>query len=177
MKNQMINFKTSPEIAKLIEVETEKRGYKTKSEFLTMAVMDALIGFEAVRHKDTLTDFLDIALPRLTSQGMNKDVAVALIKELKALHRLYIKERLLPHMRLQKHLTDTAVQSYLQGDDIVEQTGYEGFIVQNCLVSIYDKMFANGIIDRADWENHTQHYSMYLEHGEGAKLYQLTQQE
>jgi hypothetical protein len=175
MKNTMINFKTSPQIAKLIELEAEKRGYKTKSEFLTMAVMDALIGFEAVRHKDTIADILDIFFePRLHSLINDKDLASDLISLMKKLQSVYCKERLLPLMRRQKHLTDTAVQSYLQGDDIIEQTGVDGFIVHNCLVAIYDRLFAHGIIEQSEWEQHSQHYSMYLEHG-GAQL--LKQQE
>lgn len=175
MKNVSVNFRTAPEIAKLIEIETAKRGYSNKSEFLTQAVMDTLISFETVRHKDTISDFLDIAVPRLISHIKDKGVAVALVDELKALQRRYIKERLLPHMGLQKHLTDTAVLSYLEGDDIVEETGVDGFIVHSCLISIYDKLFANGVITHEEWENHTQHYSMYLEHGEGRQL--LKQQE
>lgn len=175
MTKTMVNFKTSPEIAQLIELEASKRGYQTKSAFLTMAVMDALIGFEAVRMKDLIADFLDIIVPRLTSHVNDKELADGLIGLLKKLQAVYIKERLLPLMRQQKRLTDTAVLSYLDGDDIVEQTGVDGFIVNNCLVSIYDKLFANGVIDHKTWEEHTQHYSMYLEHGEGAQL--LKQQE
>lgn len=175
MTKTMVNFKTSPEIAQLIEAEATKQGYQTKSAFLTMAVMDALIGFEAVRHKDTIADFLDIIEPRLTSLINDKELASALVSLIKKLQAVYCQERLLPLMRQQKRLTDTAVLSYLQGDDIVEQTGVDGFIVNNCLVSIYDKLFANGVISQEEWEQHTQHYSMYLQHGEGAQL--LKQQE
>jgi hypothetical protein len=174
MKNTMVNFKTSPQIAKLIELEALKRGYQTKSEFLTMAVMDALMGYEAVRHKDTIADLLDILEPRLRSLINDKDLAGDLINVMRKLQSVYCKDRLLPLMRRQKHLTDTAVQSYLQGDDIIEQTGVDGFIIHNCLVSIYDRLFANEIIDQSEWEQHSQHYSMYLEHG-GAQL--LKQQE
>jgi hypothetical protein len=175
MKNTMVNFKTSPQIAKLIEVEAQKRGYKTKSEFLTMAVMDALIGFEAVRQKSTIADFMDtIIAPSLASRINDPDVVVDLIKHFKTAMAVYIEQRLTPHMRLQKHYTDTAVQSYLQGDDIVEAEGVDGFIVHNCLIDIYDRLFTNGIIDQSEWEKHSQHYSMYLEHG-GMQL--LKQQE
>jgi hypothetical protein len=175
MKNVTVAFKTSPQIAQLIEAESQKQGYENKSEFLTHAIMDSLAGFEAVRHKDTITDFLNIISPSIASRLNDKDRVADLMRDLKSLQRVYIKERLTPHMRLQKHLTDHAVQSFLQGENIVECTGIEGFIVQNCLQAIYDKMAVRGVISHEEWEERTQHYSMYMEHGEGLQLLKQTE--
>ncbi|MBT2738115.1 hypothetical protein [Bacillus sp. ISL-7] len=175
MKNVTVAFKTSPQIAQLIEAESLKQGYRNKSEFLTNAIMDSLAGLEATRHKDTISDFLDIISPSIASRINDKDRVNDLINDLKVLQRVYIKERLTPHMRLQKHLTDTAVQSFLEGDSIVEQTGIDGFIVNSCLQAIYDKMASRGIISFEEWEEATQHYSMYMEHGEGLQLLKQTE--
>lgn len=175
MKQVTVAFKTSPQIAQLIEAESQKLGYENKSEFLTYAIMDYLAGFETVRHKDTISDFLDIIAPSIASRINDKDRRTDLINDLKALQRGYIRERLIPHMKLQKHLTDQAVQSYLRGDNIVENTGIEGFIVQNCLQSIYDKMALREIISIEEWKERTEHYSLYMEHGEGRQLLKQTE--
>src|SRR4051812_3891713 len=112
METVSIYFKAPKQIAQLITALADKQGYKSKSSFLTMLIMDGLIGYEAVRMMDTLADFLDISEPRLRSLvNETQDVAGDLTALFRRLQTVYTKERLRPHMALQRLRTNTAIES------------------------------------------------------------------
>jgi hypothetical protein len=160
--DSIVSFRTVNPIAKIIELEAKKRGL-SKSEFLSINSLDTAMNFERIRHIDTLSDFLDvIALPFIMTQGIDKETANNLIKALKTLQTNYVKERLDPKLKLQKHLTNIALRSYLQ-DYNEDWEGPEGFIIQQCLKTIYDQLLSKDLIPFEEWEEKTQTYNLYMD--------------
>lgn len=160
----VVAFRTTPIISELSEKIAKKKGV-TKSEFHSANTIDTAMNFERVRIIDVLSDFLDILLPHLLAQGMDKEKAV---KTLTTLQRTYIEERLTTKMRLQKHLTDVAIHSYLQG--YTEQLEAEdGFIINQCIQTIYDNLLAYDLISQEEWQEQTNAYELYMEEV-GSKL-------
>lgn len=174
MQSTILNFKIKPHIAEWIAKEAKKKG-QTKTALITRAVMDDLMGFERTRIIGALSDFLDTALPSIASQSnVDKETLNALISELATFQKKYISQRLDVFMRYQRHLTNTAVRSYLQGDHVVEVEGLDQFIVENALQGIYDKLFFYDLISPEDFKKHNEHYEFFMEQA-GKKL--LKQQE
>lgn len=152
-KNVVLHFRTTEDIKQLVELVSKKNG-QSKSEFLEAIILDTSMNYEQMRHMDTLADFLDIALPNTVSQGQ--------AEKIKQLQTTYCKERLTSHMRIQKHLTNIAIRSYLQ-DYAEEFDGSDGFIINQCLQSIYDILASYGIITREEWEEKNQAYELYMQ--------------
>lgn len=166
----VVAFRTTEPVGKMIELEAKRKGL-SKSEFLAIHSIDTALRFERIRHIDMLSDFLDVvALPFIMTQGIEKETANKLINALRTLQTNYIKERLDPNLRMQRHLTDIAVRSYLQ-DYSEDWEGREGFIIQQCLKSIYDHLLTNNLITFEEWEEKTLAYNLYMEE-HGKKLIQ-----
>jgi hypothetical protein len=173
METVSVYFKAPKQIAQLITETAEKQGYTSKSSFLTKLIMDGLIGYEVVRVCDVIADFCDCVEPRLRSLNAETKETDNMTALFRRLQTVYTKERLRPYMMVQRKLTDTAIESYLsENEDIVEQTGTEGFIIRSCIQQLWDKLYHSNLIDQDEWERHLQNYSLYLEHGEGKKLIQ-----
>jgi len=162
-----VAFKTTETVNVLCEKAARMKG-RTKSEFLSMAALDSVIGFERTRHMDTLVDFISILQPHIVALGVEEEAAT---KSLAKIMESYCKERLSPHMRLQRHLTDIAIRSFLEGymDEMDGLDAKENFIIHQSLAAIYDHMHESGLISEEEWLEKTRFYNLYMDH-EGAKL-------
>ena len=154
----VVSFRTLNTVNKFSEKTAKKQGL-TKSEFLAMNALDSALSFEKTRHMDTLVDFISILQPYLITLGIDEETTS---KALAKIMDSYCRERLSPHMKLQRHLTDIAIRSYLQ-DYTEEFEGKEGFIINQCIVSIYDQLLENNLIDKAEWEEKTNFYNLYMQ--------------
>jgi hypothetical protein len=152
-ESTVVSFRSTEDIKKLVELVSKKNG-QSKSEFLEAIILDTSMNFEALRHKDSIADFLDVVvLPNISQEQVEK---------IKQLQNTYYTQRLAPHMRIQKHLTNIAIRSYIQ--DYAETfDGTDGFIINQCLQSIYDVLANYGIITREEWEEKNQAYTLYME--------------
>jgi len=168
MKNEsvVVGFRTSQAVNELCEMAAKKNG-QSKSEFLAMNAIDTTMKFERTRHIDTLADFLDLALPYIT-QDMDKESAAKLIEKLTTIQKSYCTQRLDAQMRAQRHLTNIAIRFYLQ-DYIEEIDGADGFIINQCVKTIYDNLLAYGLVDRDEWFDKTSAYELYMQEV-GSKL-------
>lgn len=154
----VVAFRTTPIISELSEKIARKNGV-TKSEFHSANTVDTAMNLEKVRTVDVLNDFCNILLPHLLAQGMDKDTAIETIT---ALQRTYVEERLTTKMRLQKHLTSVAIHSFLQG--YTEQMDTEdGFIITQCIQTIYDNLLAYDLISQEEWQEQTKAYQTYMD--------------
>jgi len=166
METVSIYFKAPKQIADLITALADKQGYKSKSSFLTTLIMDGLINFEALRQHDAIADLCDIIEPRLRSLLNESEDAGDMTSLFRRLQTVYCKERLRPHLKVQRKLTASAIESYLnENGDIVEADGVDGFIVRSSIQHIWDTLYSHGIIDEHEWQKHSENYSMYLQHG------------
>ena len=155
MKEKLvIGFRTTEDIKQLVEITSKKNG-QSKSEFLEAVIIDTSMNFEKMRHQDTIADFLNvIVLPNITQEQAEK---------IKQLQTTYFKQRLEPHMRIQRHLTNIAIRSYLQDYTEEWEDGKDCFIINQCLQGIYDHLAVQGIITRQEWEEKNQQYELYME--------------
>ena len=165
-EKRVVSFKTVPVVNELSEMVAKKNG-QSKSEFLSMNAIDTAMNFERTRHMDTLADFLDLALPYIT-QDMDEESAAKLIEKLTTIQKSYCNQRLDAHMRAQRHLTNIAIRFYLQ-DYIEEIDGADGFIINQCVKTIYDNLLAYGLVDRDEWFDKTSAYDLYMQEV-GSKL-------
>lgn len=149
----VIGFRATEAVRDLVELVSKRNG-QSKSSFMEAIIIDTSMNFERMRQIDTIADFLDVVvLPNISQEQAEK---------IKQLQKIYTKDRLRPQMRLQKHLTDIAIRSYLQ-DYTEEYDGKDGFIINQCLQSIYDVLASYGIITREEWEEKNQAYELYMQ--------------
>ena len=157
----VVAFKTPETVNELCEKAARMKG-RTKSEFLSMNVLDSVIGFERTRHMDTLADFNSILQPHIVALGVEEEAAS---KTLAKIMESYCKERLSPHMRLQRHLTDIAIRSFLEGymDEMDGLDAKENFIINQSLAAIYDYLHQNGLMSKEDWQEKNLSYNLYMD--------------
>jgi hypothetical protein len=163
----VVSFRCQPDIKDLTEILAKKQG-KSKSEFVSLNIVDTALNFERTRFIDGLQDFLSVSLPYLV-QGMSEEESQKVIDKLTKLQRTYIKQRLDSHLKIQKKLTDIAIKSYMQNYAEEMDDSKDTFIINQCLQSIYDHLFELKIISRDEWEEKSRHYRLYMEE-QGLKL-------
>lgn len=171
MKNEsvVVAFRTSETVNELFEKTAKKKG-RTKSEFILMAAMDAILDFDKVRHQDTICKFCISITPFLT-RNMSQDEANKFIEELGAMQNEYTQKMLGAHMTLQRHLTDVSIRSFLQDymEDMAGMNDQDTFIIHQCLVTIYDYLYQNGLLSEEEWREKTLFYENYMNET-GSKL-------
>jgi hypothetical protein len=159
-----VSFRITEAVKQIVELTSKKKGL-SKSDFLTMQSIDSMMNFEKMRTMSVLSDFLDVSLslPYLITQGMSKEEAEKSIQIMTKLQANYVKNRLQPYMRYQRHLTDIAIRWYLQDYSEENTDDKDTFIINQCLQGIYDTLALHDLYPREKWEEKNQAYTLYME--------------
>lgn len=161
--DSVVSFRTSEALSRLSEKTARQRG-QTRSEFINLNILDTMMDFSKTRAMDSIVDWTNVILPHICT-NMTEDETTQLVNKIATIQTDYFKNRLSSHMRFQKHLTDIAIKSFLQDymEDLEGIEGREAFVVNQSLVAIYDFLHEQGFITKAEHEDKTLFYSIYME--------------
>ena len=159
---KVLAFRMPQETAALIEHFAKSRG-ETMSSYLLHNTLDGALNFESCRAIDTLTDFASITAGRFEHLGKESYTPEEITQMLAETQRVYITQRLQPFLEQSKRRCKVAVNCYL--NDFVEdfsELGIDSFIINNCIVRIYDTLHEAGLITDEEWEDKTNFYNAYM---------------
>lgn len=175
-ESKVVSFRAPQQMHELLEKMAKAKG-QSISNFLLYAMLDQAMNFEETRQIDMLTNFSSLIQSHIELIAENKDsLSIDEVKQaVKDTYMFYTNKRLRPFLNHSKNYCKTAMDCYMF-DYVEDYGGIDGFIINNCLVKIYDSLYQMDLISKAEHEEKTQFYVAYMSM-EGEKILQQSQQE
>lgn len=176
-ESRVVSFRAPQHMVELLEKMAKAKG-QSISTFLLYNMLDQAMNFEATRQIDMLSDFSSLLEGRIEIIAGGKDLIRAdeIKQAVKDVYLAYTQGNRQTHfLNHSKNYCKTAMDCYMF--DYAENFGgLDGFIINNCLVKIYDTLYQMDIITKAEHEEKTQFYTAYMSM-EGEEILKQSQQE
>ena len=155
-------FRVPTELRELVEHQAKQNG-QSLSNVLLYNSLDIAMDFEKNRHMTILADFADILIGRFETIGQDKESFTA--DEIKKIMlktiNVYNEQRLSRKLRIVRNYCKMAIDCYLN-DHVEDYGGVDGFIINQCVVKIYDSLYQAGIINEKEHADKTAFYELYM---------------
>jgi hypothetical protein len=159
-EGKVLSFRAPEQSKDLIERYAKNNG-QSMSNYLLHSTIDQAMNFEWCRAVEVLNDFSRIAAGRLEALEKESYTAAEVAEVLAEMNHVYAKQRLESFLAYTKRHCKVAVDAYLN-DYLEDYAGIEAFVINNCLVKIYDSLKLAGLISEAEHAEKTAFYEAYM---------------